>query len=139
NARIVADRTSRTETVRLRHSRDARTPASSYLHRHRHVRLWRDTNVADRNTDQYQSNGHDPGARSGFGIACDRRCQSHDRRWAWGRTLDHDQRGGPVCVHGYTPSNPRWRETDDITVLLRSLTPLDIEGQYTVTFAAAAE
>ena len=40
---------------------------------------------------------------------------------------------------GYTPSNPRWRAPDDITVLLRSVTPLDIEGQYTVTFAAAAE
>jgi hypothetical protein len=40
---------------------------------------------------------------------------------------------------GYTPSNPRWRAPDDITVLLRSLTSLDIEGQYAITFAAAAE
>ena len=40
---------------------------------------------------------------------------------------------------GYTPSNPRWRAPDDITVLLRSATPLDIEGQYTITFTAAAE
>jgi carboxypeptidase family protein len=40
---------------------------------------------------------------------------------------------------GYTPSNPRWHAPDDITVLLRSVTPLDIEGQYTITFAAAAE
>lgn len=40
---------------------------------------------------------------------------------------------------GYTPSNPRSHAPDDITVLLRSLTPLDIEGQYTITFAAAAE
>ena len=40
---------------------------------------------------------------------------------------------------GYTPSNPRWRAPDDITVLLRAVTPLDIEGQYTITFTAAAE
>ena len=40
---------------------------------------------------------------------------------------------------GYTPSNPRWHAPDDITVLLRSLTSLDIEGQYAITFAAAAE
>ena len=40
---------------------------------------------------------------------------------------------------GYTPSNPRWRAPDDITVLLRSLASLDIEGQYTITFGAAAE
>ena len=40
---------------------------------------------------------------------------------------------------GYTPSNPRWHAAEDITVLLRSMTPLDIEGHYTITFAAAAE
>jgi len=41
---------------------------------------------------------------------------------------------------GYAPSNPRWPVADDqITVSLRSLTPLDIEGRYTITFAAAAE
>jgi Carboxypeptidase regulatory-like domain len=40
---------------------------------------------------------------------------------------------------GYTPSNPRWHAPDDITVLLRSLTSLDIEGHYAITFAAAAE
>jgi hypothetical protein len=41
---------------------------------------------------------------------------------------------------GYVPSNPRWQVSDDqITVSLRSVTSLDIEGQYTITFAAAAE
>ena len=44
-----------------------------------------------------------------------------------------------VEKNGYAPSSPRWHAPDDITVLLRSLTPLDIEGQYTITFTAAAE
>ena len=40
---------------------------------------------------------------------------------------------------GYTPSNPRWRAPDDLTVLLQSVMRLDIQGQYAITFAAAAE
>jgi Carboxypeptidase regulatory-like domain len=40
---------------------------------------------------------------------------------------------------GYTPSNPRWHAPDDLTVQLRSATPLDIQGQYAIAFAAAAE
>lgn len=39
---------------------------------------------------------------------------------------------------GYTPATPRWRSSDEISIALQSLAPLDIEGQYTITFAAAA-
>jgi Carboxypeptidase regulatory-like domain len=39
---------------------------------------------------------------------------------------------------GYRPATPRWRAPDETLIALQSLTPLDIEGQYTITFAAAA-
>ena len=39
---------------------------------------------------------------------------------------------------GFAPVTPRWGTRDEGSIALQSLTPLDIEGQYTITFAAAA-
>ena len=39
---------------------------------------------------------------------------------------------------GFTAATPRWRAPDELLVLLRPLILLDIEGQYTITFAAAS-